>query len=63
MRYAHVQCIVHFGICFFFFGGGGGYTSIHRKIITVIPYRFILNAIKAHKYYIDFKVANDVLPI
>ena len=32
MRYAHdVMCTVHFF---------GGYTSIYRKIVTVIPYHF-----------------------
>ena len=48
-----------------------GYTSIHRKIMTVIPYHLILNAIQTPKSQFDVNVANgvsidvlnDVLPV
>ena len=68
-----VHCIMHVAhdvyCCPFFLGGGGLYTSIHRKIITVIPYHLIFNALKmlqntsavnvTNRVVIDF--ANDVL--
>ena len=51
MRVSHdVMCTVHLS----------GYTSIHRKIITVITYHLIKNALQMSKSQFNVDVANGV---
>ena len=44
-----------------------GFTSIHQKIVTVITYHLIYNALQMSKTQFDFEVANgvanDILPV